>query len=186
MSKKATLHRKSVAWWGGERRGEKRYEKQDSVGVSVPVSRVSGNGMRVSRVKGERPSRELEKRERACVDIVLVRVYIRVCLSSGINRSLFRSRSSWRIPPPARRHPYESIIRMWSRYRLSIRRTYSSKYSIDFSPPLLLPRYPRFTILLILSRSGQPPYSSYVCAFEHVFRLSANSSSLVIADSRLL
>lgn len=58
MSKKTRLHRKSV---GEGRGGERRYEKQDSVGVSVAVSRVSGNGMRVSRVKGERPSRELKR-----------------------------------------------------------------------------------------------------------------------------
>lgn len=41
-----------------------------------------------------------------------------VCLSSGINRPLFRRGRM------ARRHvarPCESIIRMWSRYRLSIR-----------------------------------------------------------------
>lgn len=55
MSKKTRLHRKSV---GEGRRGERRYEKQDSVGVSVAVSRVSGNGMRVSRVKGENVHRE--------------------------------------------------------------------------------------------------------------------------------
>lgn len=45
---------------GGEGREDRRNR---TLSVSVPVSRVSGNGMRVSRVKGERPSRELEKRE---------------------------------------------------------------------------------------------------------------------------
>lgn len=45
---------------GGEEREDRRNR---TLSVSVPVSRVSGNGMRVSRVKGERPSRELEKRE---------------------------------------------------------------------------------------------------------------------------
>lgn len=61
MSKKTTLRRKSgVVGRGGEGREDRRNR---TLSVSVPVSRVSGNGMRVSRVKGERPSRELEKRE---------------------------------------------------------------------------------------------------------------------------
>lgn len=72
-------------------------------------------------------------------------------------------------------------------------RTYSSKYSIDFSTPrpfAFFSSYPRFTILLILFRDLANLRILLTCApssmCRHVFRLSANSSSLVIADSRLL
>lgn len=116
-------------------------------------------------------------------------VYICVCLSSGINRSLFRSRSSWRIP---NRHVvtrasllFECGADIGCRYAAPIALNIRS---ISLPPPSFSAYPHRFTILLILFRDlrANHPYSSYVCAFvsmcRHVFRLLP---PLVIADSRL-
>lgn len=115
------------------------------------------------------------ERERACRHCVCV--HICVCLSSGINRSLFRSRSSWRMP---HRHVvtrasllFECGADIGCRYAapaLNIR-------SISPPPPPPIPPASR-SFSSSFQRSSQPPYSCYVCLRAcHVFRLSANPSS---------